>query len=237
MLGSFLVGTLGGVSTRSSILTVDIGGAEARADLRTPGGLGLYRYGFCSLESRLVRRLLRPGDVFVDGGANVGLLSLVGAAAVGGSGRVLACEPAPETMVLLKANADVNRFRGLECHQVALADQPGTARFVVFEAGSGVASFAPAAAGGKEVEVPVTTLDNLTSMHGDRVALVKLDIEGAEVLALRGAAKLIARAAPLFLVEVEPEHLARQSFSVEDLHHALAPHGYEAYAIGPAGEI
>ncbi len=140
-------------------------------------------------------------------------------------------------MVLLKANADVNRFRGLECHQVALADQPGTARFVVFEAGSGVASFAPAAAGGKEVEVPVTTLDDLTSMHGDRVALVKLDIEGAEVLALRGAAKLIARAAPLFLVEVEPEHLARQSFSVEDLHHALAPHGYEAYAIGPAGQV
>jgi hypothetical protein len=109
--------------------------------------------------------------------------------------------------------------------------------FVVFEDGSGLASFAPAALGGRAVQVAVTTLDELTSTLGDGVALVKLDIEGAEVRALRGASDLIARSAPLLLVEVEPEHLARQGASVSDLKDTLAPHGYEAYAITAAAQL
>lgn len=216
---------------------VNLGFARVHADLSSPGGLALYRYGFSSAESRLVTRLLRPGDVFVDGGANIGLFSLLAAAAVGPSGRVLACEPGPGTMALLRANFAQNGFAVLETHQVALSDKPGAAQFVVFEDGSGFASFAPEATGGRVVDVGVTTLDELTSAHGDRVALVKLDIEGAEVRALRGARGLLARSAPLLLVEVEPGHLARQGTSVEDLEHLLAPHGYEAYALDPAGHV
>lgn len=213
------------------VVVVDIGGALARADLRTPLGLGLYRYGFCEVESRVLARLLRPGDVFVDGGANVGLLSLIGATVVGPTGRVLACEPGPGTRVLLEANAALNAFETLESHPVALSDRLGTERFVVFENGSGLASFAPRGEGGTIIEVRVTTLDDLTSCLGERVALVKLDIEGAEVKALLGASDLITRAAPLFLVEVESEHLARQGASADDLSYILEPHGYEAYAI------
>jgi hypothetical protein len=79
--------------------------------------------------------------------------------------------------------------------------------------------------------VTVATLDSLTSRFGERVALVKLDIEGAEAKAFRGASALIARSAPLFLIEVEPDHLARQGSSIDDLMDVLQPHGYEAYAI------
>ncbi len=220
-----------------SVPVVDIEGAFVRADLHTPLGLALYRYGHCSPESRLLRQLLRPGDVFVDGGANVGLLSLLGALAVGSSGRVLACEPGPGTMAILKANADENGFAALECHQVALSDQTGIAVFVVFEDGSGLASFAPEAGGGTTVRVPVTTLDELTSAYSNRVAVVKLDVEGAEAKALRGASRLIARSAPLFIVEVEPEHLARQGSSIDDVQEALAPHGYVAYALTHAAHV
>ncbi len=185
----------------------------------------------------MLAQILRPGDVFVDGGANVGLFSLVAATAVGPTGRVLACEPAPGTMALLKANAEENRFSTLELHEVALSDRPGRARFTVFEAGSGFASFAPQDAAGRHVDVVVTTLDALTANLDSRVAVVKLDIEGAEAKALRGAGALVARDAPIFLIELEPEHLARQGSSIADVRAALEPHGYEAYAITPTARL
>ena len=220
---------------RSDMLTVPvvaIGGARIRADLRTPLGLLLYRYGFCPPEARLLAKLLRPGDLFVDGGANIGLFSLIAAAAVGPTGRVLACEPSPTTMALLKANSDANDFNTLELHEVALSDRPGRCRFTIFEPGSGLASFSPEDSG-RTIDVAVTTLDALTRPLDGDVAVVKLDIEGAEAKALRGATALIQRDAPIFIVELEPEHLARQGASIDDIRDLLEPRGYEAFAITP----
>lgn len=216
---------------RSPVVPVNLGGYWVYADLRTPLGLALYRYGFCAVEARVCSALLRSGDVFVDGGANVGLFALRAAEVVGATGRILACEPGPGTMRMLRANAKRNGFSMIDLHEVALSDATGTAHFTVFEDGSGLASFAPHSDGGRAVEVDVVTLDGLTASFDDRVALVKLDIEGAEAKALRGAEELISRSAPAFLVEVEPGHLARQGSSVDDLTDALKPHGYEAYAI------
>lgn len=222
-----------------SVVVVEIGGARMRADLRTPLGLSLYRYGFCPPEARLLSRLLRPGDVFVDGGANVGLFSLIAAVAVGPSGRVIACEPGPETMAELRANAKENRFAGtLDLHEVALSDRTGSARFTVFDMiSSGLASFAPEASGGRQVDVVLTTLDALTANLERRVAVVKLDIEGAEAKALQGAGDLVTRDAPVFIIELEPEHLARQGSSIADVRATLEPHGYEPYAITPAARL
>jgi len=216
---------------------VRIQGARVRADLHTPLGLSLYRYGFCSPEVRLLPQLLLPGDIFIDGGANIGVFSLIGALAVGPTGRVLACEPAPGTMALLRANAGENQLASLELHEVALSDCPGRARFTVFDAGSGLASFAPEHAAGRQVDVSVTTLDALTEGLDSPVSVVKLDIEGAEAKALRGARALIARHAPIFLMEIEPEHLARQDSSIRDIRAVLEPEGYAAYAITPAARL
>lgn len=222
---------------RFAIAPVDLGGARFQADLRTPLGLGLYRYGFCAPEARVCADLLRPGDIFVDGGANVGLFTIRGACVVGPTGRVVSCEPGPGTMKLLRANTLRTGFAIVDFHEVALSESVGTAMFTVFDDGSGVASFAPQLSGGRPVEVVVTTLDRLTAEFGDRVALVKLDVEGAEAKALRGARALVARSAPLFVIEVEPDHLARQSSSIHDLMDALQPHGYEAYAITPHARL
>ena len=222
---------------RLSRPVVGVHGVRVHADLHTPLGLSLYRYGFCSPELTLLPQLLRPGDIFIDGGANIGLFSLIGAMAVGDTGRVLACEPAPETMALLKANADENRLAALELHELALSDRAGRAAFTVFDAGSGLASFAPEHSAGTQVDIRVTTLDALTMALHARVSLVKLDIEGAEVKALRGAGTLIARDEPIFLIEIEPEHLARQASSIAEIRAALERHGYVPYAITSAARL
>jgi FkbM family methyltransferase len=205
------------------------------ADLRSPLGLGLFRYGAWDAELQYVHDALRPGDVFIDGGANVGLFTAVAASRVGPTGRVIACEPVPWTAARLRRNLEVARLTSIvDVQLVALAKERGSRKMIGFEGvGAGLSSFAPENADtlGKELEVRTETLDSLTS--GLRVALVKLDLEGAEFDALRGATSLLESKCP-FLVEIEPGHLARQGASAEAVRRIFAEAGYREQALtGP----
>jgi FkbM family methyltransferase len=207
------------------------------ADLRTPSGLRLYRYGFNDPLADLLRARLRPGDTFVDGGANIGLFTLVGAAIVGPTGRVLACEPAPETMRRLRSNVTLNRFDWVTLKPVALGAERGRAAFWSFGAGAGLSALAPAeTAGAVAHDVEIATLDDLGA-ELTSVRLVKLDIEGAEVSALRGARAFIERFRPEFVVEVEPAHLERNGSSVAELRTLFDDAGYVPHEFwaGPGG--
>lgn len=207
-------------------------GTAIFADLTTPFGKALYRYGFNAAEARIIAALLGPGDVFVDGGAHVGVFTLIAAAAVGETGRVVACEPVPETFQLLRQNVALNRFSWVDTRNVALADGSGREEIHSFGAGSGLSSFAPASRiGSHPVLVEVTTLDDLVQQCGlSSVRVVKLDLEGTEVRALRGARDLL-QSRPDFLVEVEPQHLARQQTSVSELRSLFIDLGYQGYEI------
>lgn len=214
--------------------TVDVGGAQLLADLRTPYGLYLYRLGFPEPEARLIRALLRPGDVFIDGGAHIGTFTVIAAAVVGPEGRVLSCEPSEGTRRLLERNVRVNRLSNVEILPVAIAERAGTLPFFSFSAESALSSFAPARPDESQAGVvEVASLDEIAARHLDRVRLVKLDIEGAEVRALRGAQRLL-QAGPDFVVEVEPEHLARQGTSIEELQAIFEAAGYVGYLIREA---
>jgi FkbM family methyltransferase len=207
-------------------------GVAVRADLRAPHGRRLFAYGFCEPAAFLMRDLLRPGDVVIDGGANIGLYTLIGAASVGPTGRVIACEPSPANMDLLRDNVRLNDFDWVDLHEVALAAQAGQLTLHVFQPGSGYNSFAPAdRTSGREIDVDVTTLDAIAGAYLDRTALVKLDTEGAELLALRGAPQLLQRARPDFIIELEPEHLARQGSSIRDIQELFVAAGYSGFTI------
>jgi FkbM family methyltransferase len=212
------------------------GGARIRADLRTPHGRRLYAYGFCEPAAAAMLSLLRPGDVAIDGGANIGLFTLMAAARVGPDGRVVACEPSPTTMALLRENVALNGYGQVDLREVALAERPGRLRMHVFTPGSGFSSFAPADTGaGAEVEVEVATIDEVAGDLLERTSLVKLDVEGAELLALKGAPRLLEQGRPDFIVELEPEHLERQGGSIGAVQALFEEAGYRGYAIRPGG--
>src|SRR5437879_3937805 len=78
---------------------------------------------FESTERKFVNAFLRPGDVFVDVGANIGLFTLVAALRVGSTGRVFAFEPTSETFERLVANVRLNKFTNVSPHRVALSDE------------------------------------------------------------------------------------------------------------------
>ena len=144
-------------------------------------------------ELRLVRRVLGPGDTVLDVGANVGLYTLAMADAVGREGRVHAFEPNPSTLTRLKRNLALNGCDNVVVHAVAVGDRDAVV--ALRSADPTESGLATVVGDGTELaRVPQVTLDDAAADHGfSSVALLKLDVEGAESSVLRGAADLIAR--------------------------------------------
>jgi FkbM family methyltransferase len=217
---------------RTARVPYDGGRTSIHADLSTPLGLLLYRYGNRDTDIELVKQLLSPGDVFVDGGANVGLFTLAAAARVGRSGKVIAFEPAREVRLRLTENVALNRLVQVEIVPFALSAAPGEASFRSFDiAGAGLNHLSPVEGEGGHVEsVTLTTLDTAISpTDRRRLRLIKLDLEGAEHAALRGASEILRDVRPDIVVEIEGAHLARLGSSVREVADLLRAHGYQFF--------
>lgn len=137
----------------------------------------------------MLRALLNPGDVFLDAGANKGYFSLLASRQLGPSGRVWAVEAFPPNAAILRENLNANHTANVTVVDAALSNHIGEIGFRAPSQGTtgdgGVSADAT-------LRVPATTLDALTqahSIHG--IAVMKMDIEGAELAALRGAAHLL----------------------------------------------
>jgi len=195
-------------------------------------------WGYYGQELRLiVERTLGPGDVFVDVGANVGFFSMIAAARVGASGRVLAIDADPRALAQLERNVRLNGRETITILPVAASDRAGTLRFTIAEQlgwSTAVADF-PHRPAIDTVTVPARPLDEIVAEElpgGRAVRLVKIDVEGHEASVLRGARELIAARRTTFIVESNYLGLAAQGFTVADLVAPFAEHGYAVYWIG-----
>lgn len=153
-------------------------------------------------------KLLQSGQTFVDVGANVGYFSLLAATRVGPTGRVLAVEPMPENWALLEKSIALNGFGNIiELHKVAAGDTTRRVRMTLGDrANSGSFSFVSGRQPSKDIfEVECRRLDDL--LTGRRVDIIKMDIEGAEGLALKGMRQTLGASRPLLLMEYTPSSL------------------------------
>ncbi|MBI3159668.1 MAG: FkbM family methyltransferase [Chloroflexi bacterium] len=161
-----------------------------------------------------LRDLARPGMTAYDVGAHIGYISLLLARAVSPSGRVFAFEPLPANLERLQANLTLNPdIRNVTVIPAAAGDQTGTVHFLLHE--SGEMGKAAGSAGRQaqysgEIEVQAIALDDFVYAQGNPApGLLKLDIEGGEVLALPGMRRLLAEARPVVLLELHgPESAA-----------------------------
>lgn len=147
--------------------------------------------------------LLRPGQVVVDIGANIGVFSLRASRKVGARGRVISFEPIPQTCALLRKNARLNYCNNMTVLEKAVGDAVGKIKIRT----SGHLSSASIANPGfaYESEVELTTLDEEFRRLGlSSVDAIKMDIEGAEPLAIRGMASVILTYHPMILFENGP---------------------------------
>ncbi len=192
----------------------------------------IYYFGtYERKESALVRRLLRPGDAVWDVGANVGYYTLLAAACVGPEGRVVAFEPFSAAAKRLEANVRLNGFDHVRCVQAAVADTEGSA--TLFHDGAqpdGVASLFRTGRDLLEITCATVSLDRFQAESGERSPrLVKVDVEGAEMAVLTGAAGLLSGAdAPMLLVEMEESHVTWRGATRADVQEMLSQRGYVA---------
>ncbi|MGZ4787898.1 MAG: FkbM family methyltransferase [Terriglobales bacterium] len=179
-------------------------GLRMQVDPRDPIGQAIYLYGCYDYPvTKLVESLIEPGMVFFDIGANAGLFSLLAATKCE---RVYAFEPLPSNLRRMRRNIKINGLRNVSILEKAVGDREATATLYVPESdNSGLASLTYMA-GAKSIEVPVITLDKFVQQKRlARVDLMKIDIEGAEVMAFEGAGELLSRAdAPDVIFEAHP---------------------------------
>jgi len=183
------------------------------------------------IEYEAFRAVLRPGDVALDVGANVGPYTVLFGQWVGAAGRVMAFEPAPAAFRGLERQVALNRLtRIVELHRAAVSDAVGEAEFV--SDGSAGTNHLTGRAGGEghRIRVPTTTIDAVCAERGVRPRLVKIDVEGAELAVLRGARATLASldAGAAVFVEMHPRAWALQGVSVAQVQAELAAAGWRA---------
>jgi FkbM family methyltransferase len=165
-------------------------GLRLNLDLATYPDVSMA-YGLYELDTaRLIKKLLKPGDHFVDAGANLGYFTLLAAKLVGPGGRVDAFEPHPLNRARLLDHLRANNIqRGVTVHGEALADQSGIATMHMPPPGAGNHGEASLFGEGEALEVPTVRLDE--ALAGTHPTLIKVDVEGAEPLAVAGMSSLV----------------------------------------------
>lgn len=198
----------------------------------------LYYQGFSEPEVEdTVARFLKAGMTFVDVGAHVGKYALLAAQAVGDSGEVYAFEPNPAVFKLLLLNIGLNGFSNVHAYPWAVADACCPRDFDV-RAEATVSSLAIGEGGTegralvKRIRVDTVRLDDVCGIAAKRVDLVKVDVEGAELMVFSGAARLLQREAgdaPVWIFEYEPLNYAQFGYGPADVARFLLRYDYETW--------
>jgi FkbM family methyltransferase len=222
----------------TTVRTLRIGGHTLRfavSERREEQRLG----ALAADEGRMLRRLLasiREGDSFFDVGANIGTITLP--VAVAGAAECLAFEPEPVNAGRLAANAELNRLANVTVIEAAVWSAAGTVGLRAGgPAGSGTASV-DAEAGDGAAGVPAVTIDAFAGDGRAAPNVLKIDVEGAELEVLRGAAGSLdsGRIRDLF-IETHPGGIAARGADEADVAALLAEHGYaEVWAARRASE-
>lgn len=150
----------------------------------------------------VIQEVLKRGEGFIDVGANIGLMSLIGAKTLGERGRVYAFEPHPKTLEILRENISLNAFNNIEVFDNAVGSEKGVAQiYDQWVASRGSATMVKPENETEHYEVQVVRLDECFGRHNSPISLIKIDIEGFELDALKGAKNTILDHEPVLIIE------------------------------------
>ncbi|CAG7650979.1 FkbM family methyltransferase [Actinacidiphila bryophytorum] len=211
----------------------------ARFAVDTQDLIQRYLYLFGVWEPRMtqwLRNRLKPGDTFVDVGANIGYFSVLASQLVGPAGRVVAVEASQDFTRRLAQNAKLNGCENIRIAQTAVSDKQQTLTFILSSnANMGANSIVPWD-GPVESTFAIEAYPLPDVLEDDEIAqarVIKVDVEGAEGSVVRGMAPLLDRLRPdaEVTVEVTPERMSQLGDSVEELLATMREHGFHVYRL------
>ena len=195
----------------------------------------------------LFKKVIKKGDVVVDLGANIGYFTLLAAKLVGKDGKVFSFEPEPKNYNYLKKNIELNNYSNVFAFQKAVSNKDGrTTLFIcAYDSGhhtinrdAGIEAYRRGRAGEtKEVEVELVRLDSFLEGKVDKVDVMKIDVEGSELLAIEGSKgildknkniKIFLEFFPLLIKEMgsSPEVLIRELIEEHQFNIFVIGHDY-----------
>ena len=190
-------------------------------------------------EFALLDKLLTPGMVFLDAGANEGFYTVFASYRVGKTGSVWAFEPSKREMERLTANVELNGLANVRTFGVGLADEDTNAELLIAgDEHSGhntLGQFVYESELSKRESVPLRRLDNLVRENAlERLDFLKIDVEGAERRVLAGALGALRLFRPMILLEVSDSSLKAQGSSRDELIQFLESQAYRLYLFDPS---
>lgn len=184
---------------------------------------------------------LRPGDVFFDVGAHHGWVSMWALALVGEKGAVFSFEPSPPNLSILNWHKKANHAGHWQIIPRAVSDEDAVQKqFVLVDAGDSPMNSLTTGGpdtplmDGRDVKtatVQTITLDTFYQEAGVRPVVVKIDVEGAELLVLQGARRLLAEVCPILILAVHPYWLPAGQ-STANIMSLLTSCGYSVFDSG-----
>lgn len=222
--------------------------AIGATDLKIAGRVGTYSYPFDFKdllqrqmyfglydiqEIDALKRIVKPGSIVLDIGANVGFYSLTFSEAVGQAGLVYAFEPMPHNCQKIETAIAQNHITNIHLHPVAVGNASGQLTLYVSPSNEGNTGAASVVVGTLDrtipVEVEVVVLDDLLAAAGvARIDFIKIDIEGFELEALQGLEKYLTPPnAPVILYESNAPLLLRRNQEVTAVAALLKSYGYQ----------
>jgi FkbM family methyltransferase len=224
-------------------------GMRVIVPLNDEGGHAMFLNGYYEPDTvKLFERLIDTGAIVFDVGANVGQYTLVASGCVGPAGQVHSFEPEPVTFAWLERNVRLNPVTNVHLNPIALFSERTTMKMYVAsvrDTGSNSLVGEPWTYSGQTRDVECVTLDDYMAQHGiDHIDVMKMDIEGAELAALKGAQRLFSGPRPpVFIIEFEEDRQRLAGTSCAELARYLTDRGYalfraetrplERYVIGP----
>ena len=172
-----------------------------------------------------LRSYLRPGDVMLDVGANIGHLSVLSSRVVGDTGKVVAVEAHPKTFKYLQGNVALNGAKNVNAYNVALGNEDGSIFFSDVKSDDQNAIVLNSSG----IRVPLRRLDDIPIID-PCVNLMKIDVEGYEKFVLEGAAATLNKTRCIYF-ESWASHFARYSYVCRDLYELLLGKGFQIYKL------
>lgn len=162
-------------------------------------------------EERLLARLLRAGDIYVDVGANIGALAIAGKLSVGPTGQVIAIEAHPRTARFLQENVRLNNLE-IKCINIAVGDQSGEIMFSNIRSDDQNQVVQHSTAG---IRVNIAKLDDILDIK-IKIRLLKIDVEGYELKVLQGSNNILKNT-DFVLFESWDSHFSKFEYTLSDI--------------------
>ena len=184
------------------------------------------------LETKLFMNTLKKDDIVVDIGAHIGYYTLIAAKIIGIHGRVYAFEPDPANFELLEKNIDHNSYANVIIEKKAVGDTNDKIRLYLSNNNTGDHRIYNFDDKRRSVEIEAICLDDYFKGYESTIDLIKMDVQGAEGIALQGMKNVLTLNKKLkVLMEFTPEALLKCHTDPEGLLKEIIGYGYKIYLI------